>query len=51
MLSIVDVASILGIHPDTVRRYARAGVIKARKLPNSNCHYALKNELLEWLKF
>lgn len=50
MLSIGDVAAILGIHPDTARRYAREGVIKARKLPNSNRHYVLKSELLEWLK-
>lgn len=50
MLSIADVAAILGIHPDTARRYAREGVIKARKLPNSNRHYVLKSELLDWLK-
>lgn len=50
MLAIGDVAAILGIHPDTARRYAREGVIKARKLPNSNRHYILKSELLEWLK-
>ena len=50
MLSIGDVAAILGVHPDTARRYAREGVIKARKLPNSNRHYVLKSELMEWLK-
>ena len=50
MLSITDVAAILGIHPDTARRYARDGVIRARKLPHSNRHYILKSELLEWLK-
>lgn len=50
MLAIADVAAILGIHPDTARRYAREGVIKARKLPHSNRHYILKSELLEWLK-
>ena len=50
MLSITEVAAILGIHPDTARRYAREGVIKARKLPNSNRHYILKSELLDWLK-
>jgi hypothetical protein len=50
MLSIADVAAILGIHPDTARRYARTGVIKARKLPHSNRHYILKSELLAWLK-
>lgn len=50
MLSIADVAAILGIHPDTARRYAREGVVKARKLPQSNRHYVLKSELLEWLK-
>lgn len=50
MLAIADVAAILGIHPDTARRYAREGVIKVRKLPHSNRHYILKSELLEWLK-
>ncbi len=50
MLSIADVAAVLGVHPDTARRYAREGVIKARKLPNSNRHYILKSELLHWLK-
>lgn len=50
MLSVADVAAILGIHPDTARRYAREGTIKARKLPHSNRHYVLKSELLEWLK-
>lgn len=50
MLKIDEVAAILGVHPDTARRYAREGVIKARKLPNSNRHYVLKSELLEWLK-
>jgi hypothetical protein len=34
----------------SARRYAREGVIKARKLPNSNRHYVLKSELMEWLK-
>ena len=50
MLSISDVAAILGVHADTARRYAREGVIRARKLPHSNRHYILKSELLEWLK-
>ena len=50
MLSIADVAAILGVHPDTARRYARERVIKARKLPHSNRHYVLKSELLDWLK-
>ena len=50
MLSVADVAAILGVHPDTARRYAREGVVKARKLPHSNRHYVLKSELLEWLK-
>lgn len=50
LLSVTDVAAILGVHPDTARRYAREGVIRARKLPHSNRHYVLKQELLEWLK-
>lgn len=50
LLSVKDVAAILGVHPDTARRYAREGVVKARKLPNSNRHYVLKSELMEWLK-
>ena len=50
MLSIADVAAILGVHPDTARRYARERVIKARKLPHRNRHYVLKSELLDWLK-
>ena len=50
MLTIPEAAAILGVHPDTARRYAREGVIKSRKLPRSNRHYVLKSELLEWLK-
>jgi hypothetical protein len=50
MLAIADVAAILGLHPDTARRYAREGKIKARRLPNTNRLYVLKSELMEWLK-
>lgn len=50
LLSVTEVAAILGVHVDTARRYAREGVIRARKLPHSNRHYVLKQELMEWLK-
>lgn len=50
LLSVTDAAAILGVHPDTARRYARQGIIRARKLPHSNRHYILKQELLDFLK-
>lgn len=50
LLSITDAAAILGVHPDTARRYARQGTIRARKLPHTNRHYLLKQELLDFLK-
>lgn len=48
LLSVKEVASILGLHEAVIRRYIREGVLSAIKLERS---YRIdESELNEWLK-
>jgi excisionase family DNA binding protein len=50
LLSLRDVAAILGVHLNTAQRYARHGVIPAHRLPGGRRYYVLKDELLEYIR-
>ena len=46
MLSVKDVASILNVHPGTVRRWERGGLLKAYRIgPRGNVRFA-KTEII-----
>lgn len=51
MLSLRDVAKILGVHLNTAHRYAREGVIPAHRLPGvgRGRYYVLKSELMQFI--
>lgn len=50
MLSLSDVARILGVHLNTAQRYAREGVIPTHRLPGGRRYYVLKDELIEFIR-
>lgn len=50
MLSMSDVAKILGVHINTAQRYARQGVIPTHRLPGGRRYYVLKDELIEFIR-
>ena len=50
MLSLSDVAKLLGVHLGTARRYARDGVIPTHRLPGGRRYYILKDELLDFIR-
>jgi excisionase family DNA binding protein len=50
MLSLPDVAKILGVHINTAQRYARQGVIPTHRLPGGRRYYVLKDELLDFIR-
>ena len=50
MLSLSDVAKILGVHLNTAQRYAREGVIPTHRLPGGRRYYVLKDELVEFVR-
>lgn len=50
ILSLADAGEILGVHPQTIRRYVRDGMIPAHHLPGGKRYYIFKDELLEFLR-
>jgi len=50
MLSLSDVAKLLGVHLGTARRYAREGVIPTHRLPRGRRYYVLKDELMDFIR-
>lgn len=50
MLSLSDVAKILGVHLNTAQRYAREGVIPTHRLPGGRRYYVLKDELMDFIR-
>ncbi len=50
MLTLADVAAVLGVHVDTARRYVKSGGLPAHRLPNSKQFYILKDELLAFIR-
>jgi excisionase family DNA binding protein len=50
MLSLSDVAKILGVHLNTAQRYAREGVIPTHRLPGGRRYYVLKDELIDFIR-
>jgi excisionase family DNA binding protein len=45
LLSVADVATRLKVHPETVRRWIRAGKIKARKTPGARDYRIRQSEI------
>ena len=50
MLSLSDVAKLLGVHLGTARRYAREGIIPTHRLPRGRRYYVLKDELMDFIR-
>lgn len=50
LLSLDDVAEILGVHPHTAERYARDGLIPAHRIPGGRRYYIFKDELVDVLR-
>lgn len=50
VLDAGQVARLLGLNIDYVRRLSREGVIPAHRLPGGRSFRYLKDELIEWLR-
>jgi len=49
-LTIGEAADLLGVSKDTLRRWDRAGKLKARRHPITDYRLYLRQELAAWLK-
>jgi excisionase family DNA binding protein len=51
LLTVAEAADRLRVHPDTVRRRIRAGLVRAHKAPGRNGHVLVPEEAIqEYLK-
>ena len=50
MLTLADVAAVLGVHVDTARRYVKTGGLPAHRLPGSKQFYILKDEVVGFIR-
>ena len=49
-LTVGEAAELLGVSKDTLRRWDRAGKLKARRHPITGYRLYLRDELSAWLK-
>jgi excisionase family DNA binding protein len=50
VLDAAQVARLLGLHIDTVRKLSREGSLPAHRLPGGRSFRYLKDEVLDWLR-